>query len=138
MRTSIALERRSRRATSKRLGMLGDPAAWPNVVDPYLGGSVLSRAIGCAPLAAIQSPLKQAAFPLAILMLVGWAVWTFAFDPAPGWVHMLLTAGVFLLIWAIVARDDRRRTGVPGTGVPGSAVPRSDVPRTDVPPRTRR
>ena len=52
------------------------------------------------------SPLKQAAFPLAILMLVGWGVWTFAFAPAPGWVHLLLTVGVFLLAWAIVARGD--------------------------------
>jgi hypothetical protein len=52
------------------------------------------------------SRLKQAAFPLSILMLVGWGIWTFAFAPAPGWVHMLLTAGVFLLIWAIVARGD--------------------------------
>ena len=52
------------------------------------------------------SPLKRAAFPAAILMLVGWAVWTFAFAPAPGWVHLFLTVGVFLLIWAIVARDD--------------------------------
>lgn len=59
--------------------------------------------------AAPASPLKQAAFPLSILMLVGWAVWTFAFAPAPGWVHMLLTAGVFLLIWAIVDRGDRAR-----------------------------
>ena len=53
-----------------------------------------------------SSLLKQAAFPLAIVMLVGWAVWTFAFDPAPGWVHLFLTLGVFLLIWAIVARGD--------------------------------
>lgn len=51
------------------------------------------------------SPLRQAAFPLGILMLIGWAVWTFAFDPAPGWVHLFLTLGVFLLIWAIVAKD---------------------------------
>lgn len=50
--------------------------------------------------------MKQAAFPLAIVMLVGWAVWTFAYAPAPGWVHLLLTVGVFLLVWAIVARDD--------------------------------
>lgn len=59
------------------------------------------------------SPLRQAAFPVAIAMLVGWAIWTFAFDPAPGWVHFLLTLGVFLLIWAIVAKDDvrPRRTG---------------------------
>ena len=56
------------------------------------------------------SRLRQAAFPLAIVMLIGWAVWTFAYDPAPGWVHLFLTLGVFLLIWAIVARDDRATT----------------------------
>lgn len=50
--------------------------------------------------------LRQLAFPAAIVMLAGWAVWTFAFAPAPGWVHFFLTLGVFVLIWAIVARDD--------------------------------
>lgn len=59
---------------------------------------------------AAASAFKQAAFPLAIVMLVGWAVWTFVYDPAPGWVHLFLTLGVFLLIWAIVARDDRAST----------------------------
>ena len=39
----------------------------------------------------------------ALVMLVIWAVATFRFD-APGWVHALLTAGVFLLIWRIVVR----------------------------------
>ena len=42
---------------------LGDPADWPNVVDPYLGDTVLSRAIGCAPLSAIESLLAQGADP---------------------------------------------------------------------------
>jgi len=42
----------------------------------------------------------------AIAMLVLWAVATFQFD-APGWVHLLLTAGVFLLIWRIVVRGTR-------------------------------
>lgn len=37
----------------------------------------------------------------AIAMLVLWAIGTFAFD-APGWIHLLLTAGVFTLIWRIV------------------------------------
>ena len=53
--------------------------------------------------------------PLALVMLAGWAVATFAFE-APGWVHMFLTAGVFLLIYAVVVRgtppaadDDRAR-----------------------------
>ncbi len=39
----------------------------------------------------------------AVAMLVVWAVATFAYE-APGWVHLLLTLGVFLLIWRIVVR----------------------------------
>ena len=39
----------------------------------------------------------------ALLLLAVWAAGTFAF-PAPGWVHLLLTAGVFILIWRIVVR----------------------------------
>ena len=39
----------------------------------------------------------------AVAMLVVWAVATFAFG-APGWIHLLLTLGVFLLIWRIVVR----------------------------------
>ena len=50
----------------------------------------------------------------AIAMLLVWAVATFKFD-APGWIHLLLSGGLFLLIWRIVVR---------GT-------------RTDVPPRRR-
>jgi hypothetical protein len=42
----------------------------------------------------------------ALAMLVVWGVGTFAFD-APGWIHLLLTVGVFLLIWRIVQRDTR-------------------------------
>jgi hypothetical protein len=47
---------------------------------------------------------------LAILMLVGWGVATFAYEP-PGWVHGLLTLGVFLLIWRIVVRGTRATDG---------------------------
>jgi hypothetical protein len=39
----------------------------------------------------------------AIAMLVLWALGTFAFS-APGWIHLLLTLGVFVLIWRIVVR----------------------------------
>ena len=39
----------------------------------------------------------------AILMLVVWAVGTVAFE-APGWLHILLTVGFFLLIHRIVVR----------------------------------
>ena len=40
----------------------------------------------------------------AVAMLVVWGIATAFFD-APGWVHLLLTAGVFLLVWRIVARS---------------------------------
>ena len=46
--------------------------------------------------------LYTLAFPLAAAMLVFWAIMTFAFS-GPGWVHLFLTLGVFLLIWRIVA-----------------------------------
>jgi hypothetical protein len=39
----------------------------------------------------------------AVAMLVLWAIATFKFE-APGYIHLLLTAGVFLLIWRIVVR----------------------------------
>ena len=39
-----------------------------------------------------------------IVMLVAWGGITYAID-APGWIHLLLTGGVFLIIWRIVARD---------------------------------
>ena len=39
----------------------------------------------------------------AIAMLALWAAATFFFE-APGWVHLLLTVGVFLLVWQIVTR----------------------------------
>jgi hypothetical protein len=40
----------------------------------------------------------------ALVMLVLWAGVTFTTE-APGWIHLLLTGGLFLLIWRIVARD---------------------------------
>lgn len=43
----------------------------------------------------------------AIVMLIVWAIATFAFE-APGWIHLLLSVGVFLLIYRIVVR------GTPG------------------------
>jgi hypothetical protein len=49
-----------------------------------------------------------------IAMLVLWAIATFAFE-APGWVHGLLTAGVFLIFYRIVAR--------------GTPAPKDEPPR---------
>jgi hypothetical protein len=34
---------------------------------------------------------------------------------APGWVHLLLTVGVFIVIWRIVVRGDRRHPEPPKT-----------------------
>ncbi len=38
-----------------------------------------------------------------IVMLVVWGGLTVATE-APGWVHLLLTAGVFIVIWRMVVR----------------------------------
>ena len=39
----------------------------------------------------------------AVLMLAVWAFVTFT-TTAPGWIHLLLTVGMFLLIYRIVIR----------------------------------
>jgi hypothetical protein len=39
----------------------------------------------------------------AIAMLVVWAAGAFVFA-GPGWIHLLLTLGVSMLIWRIVVR----------------------------------
>jgi hypothetical protein len=43
----------------------------------------------------------------ALAMLVVWAIATFVFE-APGYIHLLLTAGMFLLIWRIVVRGSAK------------------------------
>ncbi len=43
----------------------------------------------------------------ALVMLVVWAVATL--NNGPGWIHLLLTVGVFLLIWRISVVSIRRR-----------------------------
>ncbi len=50
---------------------------------------------------------------VAIAMLVVWAVVTFGFAPAPGWIHLLLTVGVFLLIYGIVVRGSTNKSLTP-------------------------
>jgi uncharacterized membrane protein len=53
----------------------------------------------------------------AVAMLLVWAVVALAFD-GPGWIHLLLTLGVTLLIYRVVLRgtridDDRDRKTAP-------------------------
>ena len=43
----------------------------------------------------------------AIGLLLVWAVGTFKYE-APGWIHLLLTVGVSLLVWRIVAQQDKK------------------------------
>ena len=43
----------------------------------------------------------------AIAMLAVWALGTFVYE-APGWIHLLLSAGLFVLMWRIVVRGTRR------------------------------
>jgi uncharacterized membrane protein len=56
----------------------------------------------------------------AIAMLIIWAVVTFM-TSAPGWIHILLTMGMALLIYRIVVRGTR---GV-GAGNKNDGQPRS-------------
>jgi uncharacterized membrane protein len=46
----------------------------------------------------------------AVAMLLVWAVWALAFD-GPGWVNLLLTLGVTLLIYRVVVRGTRAEAG---------------------------
>ena len=50
-----------------------------------------------------ESLIESLALPIGIMMLIVWAVATFALT-APGWVHGLLILGVFGVIWGVVAR----------------------------------
>jgi hypothetical protein len=43
----------------------------------------------------------------AVAMLAVWAAGTFFFD-APGWIHILLSAGVALWVYGIVTRDAQK------------------------------
>ena len=44
---------------------------------------------------------------IGIVLIVVWAIGALAFD-GPGWEHLLLTVGVFVVIWRIVVTGDRR------------------------------
>ena len=43
---------------------------------------------------------------IAVAMLVIWAVVALVFS-GPGWIHLLLTLGVSMLIWRVVVHTDR-------------------------------
>lgn len=41
---------------------------------------------------------------IGVIMLIIWAVFVFIVNNAPGFVHLLLTVGLFIVIWRIVVR----------------------------------
>jgi hypothetical protein len=41
---------------------------------------------------------------VGVIMLVIWAAFVFIVNNAPGFIHLFLTVGLFLVIWRIVAR----------------------------------
>lgn len=47
-----------------------------------------------------------------IVMLILWAAGTFFLD-APGWINLLLSAGVFIVIWRITMRTAGRTNNRP-------------------------
>ena len=44
---------------------------------------------------------------VGIALLIIWTIGALIYD-APGWIHLLLTVGVFLIIYRVVVRGDRR------------------------------
>jgi len=60
----------------------------------------------------------------AVVMLVVWAVATFAFT-APGWLQFLLSLGVFIVIWRQVVRS----TPDPAEPVPDMRAGADHTPR---------
>jgi hypothetical protein len=74
----------------------------------------------------------------AVTMLIVWGIGTFAFE-APGWIHGLLSFGVFLLIYRIVVRGTPRpeARGQKPEGSPESRV-QSPEPRPKTEGRKRR
>lgn len=50
-----------------------------------------------------RGSIAALAIPVGVLMLVVWAVSILTIE-TPGWMHLLLTLGVFLVIWGVVRR----------------------------------
>lgn len=64
----------------------------------------------------------------AIALLIIWAVAALVFE-GPGWVHLLLTLGVSLLIYRVVARSGAGRAA--GDSAAAAPPPERPVPRGD-------
>ena len=90
-----------------------EPARWtcwlknvvssPRSVQYPSRGELLTQGTGSSEL----GQLMDIGLLAGIAMLIVWAIVTFVFE-GPGWIHLLLSAGVFLVIYRIVVR------GTPG------------------------
>lgn len=49
---------------------------------------------------------------VGVVLIIIWAIVALGFS-GPGWIHLLLTVGVFIVIWRIVVRGDRRHPKPP-------------------------
>jgi len=54
----------------------------------------------------ITTIVRRYGIAIAIVMLIVWAIVALVFS-GPGWIHLLLTVGVSMLIWQIVVRTDK-------------------------------
>ena len=61
---------------------------------------------------SMRNTLGSYAIPIALVILVVWAVATFYFS-APGWFHGFLTGGIFLLLWGIAVRPAKTEQSQP-------------------------
>jgi hypothetical protein len=64
---------------------------------------------------------------IGVIMIAVWFVFVFIVNNAPGFVHLLLTVGLFIVIWRIVARG----APMPKTKAsPPAATPPSSTKRS--------
>ena len=67
-----------------------------------------------------------------VVMLIGWAISTFGFN-GPGWVHLFLSVGVFLVIWRYSVLTRRKPPGAPAEPPASSGRQRISGHRKDSP-----
>lgn len=65
---------------------------------------IIANDTGATLAGQIRLLLMDVGLIAGIVMLALWAAGTFFLD-APGWINLLLSVGVFLIIWRIVARN---------------------------------
>ena len=72
-------------------------------VSTHVGRTTRRQCKWCATARAMRDYEMDLYMLAGIVMLIAWGGITYTTD-APGWVHLMLTGGVFLIIWRIVVR----------------------------------